>query len=323
MAEKLLVFGPAGNVGRQILPHVICNPKFSVCLAYHRNKPAQCDDPGVESVQVSLEDLGSVKKALSWLPDRIVFMVNLAPGTLPMAQNFVAACRAVSPSVKQIVYVSECDCDEYLRTETAFYKDQWDTVQCVLESGLPVTRIEPACFMQNIDSFFGVPNELAKGTGTLTIGMETTTPLAWIDTRDIGEAVARVLERDAGQEVGKRYRLVGDYRSMGEMAEMLCGVLNECESKPKVPYPKRLVYEQNTMEELQRGMEEAGLEPDVAKDMAIVSATMHEGHFPIFAVDNSEELEGLLRRPATRLQQYLKDNKGLWERSWASGKLDI
>ena len=272
--------------------------------------------------QVNLLNLDSVKKALSWLPDRIVFMVNTEPGTLPMGQNFVAACKAVSPNVKQIVYVSEGDCDEYCLTNTAFYKDQMATVRHVLESGLPVTRLEPVSFMQNIDGLLGMRTELAKGTGVVSIGIEPTTPLGWIDTRDIGEAVARVLERDAGQEAGKHYRLVGDYLSMTEITDMLCGVLNECESEPKVPYPQRLVCEQTPREEVQRVLEGAGMEANVAKDIALIVATLHEGHFPILEVKTSEELEGLLGRPAISLQQYLRDNKSLWESAWANGKED-
>ncbi|CAD7699699.1 unnamed protein product [Ostreobium quekettii] len=320
MAEKLLVFGPAGNVGRQILPHVVGNPKFSVCLAYHKNKPPQCDDPGVESVQVSLEDLDSVKRALSWAPDRIVFMVNLEPGTLPMAENFVVACKAVSPNVKQIVYVSESDVDEYYPTHTAFFEEQVDTVRHVLESGLPVTRMEPAVFMQNLASWMGMTAELAKGTGVVSMGIEPTTPLWWIDTRDIGEAVARVLERDAGREVGKHYRMVGDYRSIEEITEMLTGVLRGCESEPKVPYPQRLVYEQATREELRRSLVGVGIGVDLAKDLALIVSTMHDGHFHIFDMESSEDMEELLGRPTIRLQQYLTDNQSLWESAWASGK---
>eukprot|EP00803_Ostreobium_quekettii_P005093 evm.model.scf_197EXC.7 EVM.evm.TU.scf_197EXC.7 scf_197EXC:55906-56658(-) len=247
-------------------------------------------------------------------------MVNTEPRTLPMGENFVAACKAVSPNVKQIVYVSECDCDEYYITQTAFYKDQLDTVRHVLESGLPVTRIEPTSFMQNIGGWLGMTAELAKGTGVVSIGIEPTTPMWWVDTRDIGEAVARVLERDAGEEAGKHYRLVGDYLSMGEIADMLCGVLKECESEPRVPYPQRLVYEQATRDELKRVLENAGMEEDVAKDLGLIISTMHEGHFPIFDTKSSEEMEGLLGRPSIRLQQYLRDNKSLWEKAWASGK---
>ncbi|CAD7699701.1 unnamed protein product [Ostreobium quekettii] len=322
MAEKLLVFGPAGNVGRQILPHVVGNPKLDACLAYHKNRPPQCDEPGVESVQVSLLDLDSVKKALSWQPDRIVFMVNSEAATLPMGENFVAACKAMSPNVKQIVYVSECDYDKYYRTDIAFYKDQIATVQHVLESGLPVTRIEPSCFMQNIGSWMGMKTELAKGTGVVSIGIEPTTPLAWVDTRDIADVVARVLEKDVGQEVGKHYRLVGDCRSMGEMTAMLSGVLKECESEPKVPYPQRLVYKQTSREALTRAMEDAGMGADVASDLAKMMSTFHEGHLAMLEMTSSEEMEGLLGRPAIRLEQYLRDNKSLWESAWASGKDD-
>lgn len=114
---------------------------------HHRTVPAQCGQPRIECVKASLDSVDETRAAIDGA-DRIVFMVPGQPKVLHMAQNFIAAVRAQVPDVKQIIFVSECDAPSAMLQATAFYRESQAAVDLVMASGLPITRLEPAIFMQ-------------------------------------------------------------------------------------------------------------------------------------------------------------------------------
>lgn len=239
-----------------------------------------------------------------------------------MAENFVTACKDVAPDVKQIVYVSEDDADEYMREHSEFYKEGAQTIKLVLDSGLPVTRLEPTCFMQNLEIMLGIPEALAQGTETLGTAIEATNHFSLVDTRDIGEAVAKMLERESAQEVGKHYRLVGDFCNMEKAVSLLLKVLKEGTSQPAVPYPEQFYYKEKSKEELSGVLQGIGWPADLASEVAFIFSGYHEKHLAIVGLSSSADLKDLLGHEPISLEQYLTDTRAVWEGAWARDRAE-
>ena len=94
-----------------------------------------------------------------------------------------------------------------------------DVEEYLIESGLPFTILRPAMFMQNLNMEWRQVSE----DGIYPRPYSPDQMMAAIDTDDLGEAAARVLQDPTLQ--GGCYDLCGDRLSHRQMAEVLSGVM--------------------------------------------------------------------------------------------------
>ncbi|HEX8035612.1 MAG TPA: NmrA family NAD(P)-binding protein [Ktedonobacterales bacterium] len=114
-----------------------------------------------------------------------------------MARCVIAAAQATG--VERLVYFGSIN----LRVDTAQHRDKLQTETEIVEAGLPYTFLHPSKFMQGILPLW---REITE-RGVFRVPYSVTTPMARVDTGDMGDAAATVL-LDSGH-LGATYELVG------------------------------------------------------------------------------------------------------------------
>jgi len=129
--ERLLLFGPCGTLGSVLVPLLskqVADPR-DLILAYHQHMPKtqQCT-----CAHVDLQEKQTVRQVLlAQRPTRIVFMLPTVPNTHAMVRNFVEAFKEAqqTTTVRQVIYVSEGDIDEFLLSRLSCYDGVMDSFQ--------------------------------------------------------------------------------------------------------------------------------------------------------------------------------------------------
>ena len=131
--EKVLLFGPCGNVGRDLLPLLEQMSDLEICLAYHHTKPS-VEKERISLVQVDLRQPETLTNALAVSsPTKIVFMLPTVSNTHPLVVNFVNALKSVSlPQLNHVIYISEGDIDDFLQTQLNCYDNVMDSFKLMM-----------------------------------------------------------------------------------------------------------------------------------------------------------------------------------------------
>lgn len=132
-----------------------------------------------------------------------------------MADGVIAAAQA--NGVERLVYFGSIN----LRVETDQHRDKLRTETAIVESRLPYTFLHPSKFMQGILPLWHDITE----RGVFRVPYSVTSPLARVDTADLGEAAATVLIEPG--HLGATYELVGQPPiSEAEVCELLAARLS-------------------------------------------------------------------------------------------------
>lgn len=131
-----------------------------------------------------------------------------------MADCVIAAAQA--NGVERLVYFGSIN----LRVETDQHRDKLRTETAIVESRLPYTFLHPSKFMQGILPLWDDIMEC----GVFRVPYSVSSPLARIDTADLGEAATAVLTEPG--HLGATYELVGQSPvSEAEVCELLAACL--------------------------------------------------------------------------------------------------
>jgi uncharacterized protein YbjT (DUF2867 family) len=158
--------------------------------------------------------------------------------------------------------------------------------ECLIESGLSYTILQPAAYVQNL----GAQWENVIERGILEAPYATSTRLGMVDLRDVGEAAARVLTEDGHD--GAIYELAGP-----EVMDQL-----EIANTFAVQLGRSVDVEVLARSEWAKRADSLGLAP-YAVDSLIA---MFEHYERCGFWGNPRILEGLLGRPAGRLEQVVR-----------------
>ncbi|KAL6073322.1 hypothetical protein QOT17_004978 [Balamuthia mandrillaris] len=311
--ELVVVFGPCGNVGKELLPLLLeQRARLRLRLAYHQKKPDVTEEEGVECVQASFDSVEAVAVALQGNPDRIVFMLPTVVGIHPMTKNFVEAVKsACLSSLKQIVMVTECVPVSVVLQKTSFYREVSQVFREVANSGLPFTQLEPCCFLQDWLLFFGLLEFLKVGCpndSTFSLAASPNRGVQWIDVRDVAEAVTSVLEQPPEKNVGRHFHLVGDPgRTVSECLVAVSTLLGH-----------RIRYQQMPVEDAIALFKGLGMPEWMANDFPNIFRNL-----PAFleGVDSSD-LQGLLRnnRKPYSMEEFFAHYKQVFLDAYQAGQ---
>lgn len=131
-----------------------------------------------------------------------------------MAACVIAAAQA--NGVDRLVYLGSIN----LRVDTDQHRDKLRTETAIVESRLPYTFLHPSKFMQGILPLW---REIAE-RGVFRVPYSVTSPMARIDTADLGDAAAAVLLEPG--HLGATYELVGQTPiSEADVCEMIATCL--------------------------------------------------------------------------------------------------
>ncbi|MBY2944235.1 MULTISPECIES: SDR family oxidoreductase [Rhizobium] len=196
----ILVTGATGNVGRQVVEHLV---KRGADVRALVRDPSKGEFPaGVSVVQGDFLDVDSLRNAISGVST--LFLLNaVVPDEF--TQALIALNVARSAGIERIVYLSVIHADVYVNVP--HFAGKFGVERMIEEMGFKATILRPAYFIQNDLTVKDVIT--GYGAYPMPIGPKG---LAMIDVRDIAEIAALELlrrEQAAAPLALDRINLVG------------------------------------------------------------------------------------------------------------------
>ncbi|WP_322419594.1 SDR family oxidoreductase [Mesorhizobium huakuii] len=179
----ILVTGATGNIGRQVVEHLV---KRGADVRALVRDPSKASFPeGVSVAQGDFLDVDSLRKAMSGIST--LFLLNaVVPDEF--TQALIALNVARSAGIERIVYLSVIHADVYVNVP--HFAGKFGVERMIEQMDFKATILRPAYFIQNDlmieDAITGY------GTYPMPIGAKG---LAMIDVRDIAEIAALELLR--------------------------------------------------------------------------------------------------------------------------------
>lgn len=196
----ILVTGATGNIGRQVVEHLV---KRGADVRALVRDPLKVSFPaGVSVVQGDFLDVDSLRKAMSGVST--LFLLNaVVPDEF--TQALIALNVARSAGIERIVYLSVIHADVYVNVP--HFAGKFGVERMIEQMDFKATILRPAYFIQNDLTI----EDIITGYGTypMPIGAKG---LAMIDARDIAEIAAlELLRREQSEEplAFDRINLVG------------------------------------------------------------------------------------------------------------------
>jgi uncharacterized protein YbjT (DUF2867 family) len=185
----ILVTGATGNVGRQVVEHLVKRGADVRALVRDPSKAVFPTDVNV--VQGDFLDIDSLRKAMSGVST--LFLLNaVVPDEF--TQALVALNVARSAGIERIVYLSVIHADVYVNVP--HFAGKFGVERMIEQMDFKATILRPAYFIQNDLMVKDVIT--GYGAYTMPIGAKG---LAMIDVRDIAEIAAlEVLRREQTAE---------------------------------------------------------------------------------------------------------------------------
>ncbi|UWM76496.1 NmrA/HSCARG family protein [Rhizobium sp. WSM4643] len=196
----ILVTGATGNVGRQVVEHLV---KHGADVRALVRDPSKADFPaGVSVVQGEFLDVDSLRNAMSGV-STLFLLSAVVPDEF--TQALIALNVARSAGIERIVYLSVIHADLYVNVP--HFAGKFGVERMIEQMGLKATILRPAYFIQNDLTVKDVIT--GYGAYPMPIGAKG---LAMIDVRDIAEIAAlELLRREQSAEplALNRINLVG------------------------------------------------------------------------------------------------------------------
>lgn len=179
----ILVTGATGNVGRNVVEHLVARGADVRALV---RDPAKAAFPaGVEVVQGDLLDVDSLRAAFSGVST--LFLLNGVVAD-EFTQALVALAVAREVGIERIVYLSVIHSDVYVNVP--HFAGKFGVERMIEQMGLNATILRPAYYMDNEITIKDVIT--GYGIYPMPIGNKG---LAMVDARDVGEIAAIELIR--------------------------------------------------------------------------------------------------------------------------------
>ncbi|MBA1349674.1 MULTISPECIES: SDR family oxidoreductase [Rhizobium] len=196
----ILVTGATGNVGRQVVEHLV---KRGADVRALVRDPSKAEFPaGVSVVQGDFLDVDALRNAMSGVST--LFLLNaVVPDEF--TQALIALNVARSAGIERIVYLSVIHADVYVNVP--HFAGKFGVERMIEQMGFKATILRPAYFIQNDLTVKDVIT--GYGAYPMPIGPKG---LAMIDVRDIAEIAAlELLRREQAAEplALERINLVG------------------------------------------------------------------------------------------------------------------
>lgn len=185
----ILVTGATGNIGRQVVEHLVKRGADVRALARDPAKAALPD--GASVVQGDFLDVDSLRKAMTGVST--LFLLNaVVPDEFTQALIALNVARAAG--IQRIVYLSVIHADVYVNVP--HFAGKFSVERMIEQMDFNATILRPAYFMQNDLMVKDVIT--GYGAYTMPIGDKG---LAMIDVRDIAEIAAlELLRRENASE---------------------------------------------------------------------------------------------------------------------------
>ncbi|MFP4498171.1 MAG: SDR family oxidoreductase [Vulcanimicrobiota bacterium] len=201
MDKRILVTGPTGKVGSQVIKYLKRKDNVEIIAGvHHLNDADRFESQGIKIVEFELDDPETIENALS-ITDRLFLLTPMTPDMERRVQNVVEQTR--NNKVEFIVRLSFYGASDENPVRLGELHRKAD--QVVINSGIPYTILRPNSFMQNFSEYYADSIRemdtfyLAQGDGKIS----------YIDTRDIGNVAATILAEPTRENINQIYTLTG------------------------------------------------------------------------------------------------------------------
>jgi NAD(P)H dehydrogenase (quinone) len=195
----ILVTGAAGKTGMAVIGALAARGAVVRALVHRPDRSAEVAAQGAREVAVgTFEDAAALVTAAGGASAIYHICPNVSPHEVAYARAVVAAAKAAG--VPRFVYHS------VLHPQIEAMPHHWAKLRAeelLLASGLAVTILQPAAYMQNILAGWRSIVE----DGIFRVPYPADTRISLVDLRDVAEVAARALTEDG--HVGATYELVG------------------------------------------------------------------------------------------------------------------
>jgi NAD(P)H dehydrogenase (quinone) len=194
----ILLTGSGGKTGQAVIQALAQCGETVRAVAHRSDHVARLEALGVQVLIADMLDGASMARAAHGVRAIYHAAPNVSPDELRMGRIVIRAARA--ERVERLVFHS------VLHPQIEAMPHHWQKMrveELLLESGLPITILQPTIYMQNVLAHW----DQIRQNGVYPIPYSAETCLSMVDLRDVAEAAVIVL-RDPGHE-GATYELVG------------------------------------------------------------------------------------------------------------------
>ena len=282
--SKILISAAGGKVGQHVVTQ-LAQKKIPARAGVHSHaKAAALRETGIEAEVLDFDSSASIAAGFKGI-DTLFLVTPGSPDQGRHEENLLT--EAKKAGVKRIVKLSGKISDHH---SIGFSQWNRDAERRIKESGIPYTILRGNYFMQN---FFGSANQIRQGAFTAGPAAKR---IALIDARDIAATAVAALTEEG--HAGKTYDLNGP--------ELLDGHAQAAVFSRVLGRPVR--YLDVSADDFIGQLKSFGL-PSWMVDAFGVAAADHE----IPGDQSSAEVERILRRKPSTLEQFVKDYRTTFE----------
>lgn len=282
MTHTLLLTGANGRTGRAILKAMVA---YGIRVRAFIRDESQAETlktlGAAETVLGDFLNEESIRAAVKGVDKVLHIGPPMHPDEIGISKRFLDAAKAAN--VKHFIYYSVM---HPVRRDVRHHRLKLDVEEAVIESGLAYTIVQPSRYMQHLVPIW--PKVTGEGIHSMPFSIDQQFNV--VDLRDLADACAVIASSD--KHYYATYELAGPQRlSQVDMAAVISKVLGKpVEAKP-VPFPEM----------------EAKARANGANDDRVAQMLAMNKHYDTHGFrGNSNILEYLLGRPATRFASYVK-----------------
>ncbi|MBC3789055.1 NAD(P)H-binding protein [Spirosoma utsteinense] len=264
---KIIVTGSVGNISKPLARELVQKGHTVTVVSSRTDRQREIEALGAKAAIGSLEDVDFLTRLFT-SADAVYTMVppgNYLDPTLDLRAyyNRIAHhyAQAIEQSgVKRIVHLSSVGA--HLSEHTGNILCHYDVEQILNQlSDVAITFMRPTSFYYNLYGYAG----MIKTVGYIAANYGADDVVPWVSPNDIAAAVADELVTPlAGRKI--RY-VASDELSCNEVAR----ILGKAIGKPDLPW---IIISD---EQMQSGLESAGLSPLISKSLVEMYASQHTG----------------------------------------------
>ena len=279
----ILVTGSSGSVGKTVLQEV--SKSGAKHRAMYRSEGESAKAPvGTETVIADFAKKETLASALKGV-DSVYLVCSPIPELVELESNMIDAC--VAAGVKQVVLNSAMGAGDYDKSFPSWHRKVEEKLK---STRLGWTILRPNSFHQNVVAFFA---PTIRTQGVFYSSMKDSRN-SFIDVRDIAAVAAKVLA--GGAHLGKIYELNGpealNYTELAEKISKLAG------------------HEVNYVDIPLEAQRKAMMDQQTPEWLVTALLQLQEYYLSGKGGEVDGVVQGLLGRPAIRIEQFLAEVAG-------------